>query len=198
MPEAGLVLLAAGEASRMGRPKQLLPVDGVPMLRRAATFALASRCRPVVVVCGARSDEVAACVDGLPVRVIENTRWEEGIGTSIQAGLAELDASKADAAVVALADQPLVGPEAYAKLVRAWERGAGLAVASVYAGTIGVPALFDRSLFPRLFALAPGEGCKKLLLELDPRLVARVVCREAAVDVDTPQDYARFAEGVPA
>jgi len=191
--EVGLVLLAAGASTRMGRPKQLLPIDGVPMLRRAAQAALASCCRPVVVVVGAGADEALAVIDGLDVQVVRNADWQAGMGTSIRAGIAALAERPVDAAVLALADQPRVGADAYSGLVEVHRRTECPVVASEYEATLGVPALFARRLFPELLALPAGEGCKWIILGRPAGEVARRPCPEAAVDVDTPADLERLA-----
>lgn len=196
MPRIGLVLLAAGESRRMGSPKQLLDVDGVPMLRRAAMCALAASLDPVVVVCGAARDEVRRTVADLPLRVVDNERWSEGVGTSIRAGLDAAMAHEPDAVVIALGDQPLLTPATFALLAATWEREGTPVVASEYAGTVGAPALFAKSVFPNLLALPEDQGCKKVILQMPEHLVARLPCPDAAVDIDTPDEYARFREAL--
>lgn len=176
----------------MGRPKQLIEVGGAPMLVGAVRAALASRCRPVVVVTGAHAAEVEALLDGLDVIATRNPDWTQGIGTSIRTGVRTVAATPADALVLALADQPLVDATTYDGLVDLHRRTGCPAVASEYAGTLGVPALFSRALFERLLALGPDEGCKCLLLAQPPGVVARRPCPEAATDVDTPADRVRL------
>ncbi len=197
MAEVAIVLLAAGEARRMGSVKQLLDMRGISMLRRATLAALSSSCWPVVVVSGAEASAVGATVADLPVRMVENPAWRKGIGTSIAAGIGALShnenggADSVDAAIVALADQPLISGGVFDRLVERY-RSTGLAIAACeYAGTVGAPALFDRSLFARLRALPPDQGCKGIILEGMPDRVATWTCPEAIVDVDTPEDYGR-------
>ncbi|MGD0530446.1 MAG: NTP transferase domain-containing protein, partial [Polyangiaceae bacterium] len=79
------VLLAAGDSRRLGRAKQLLPYRGTPLLRRLASEACASRC-DVGVVIHERNGAVEACLDGLPVHVIGNPEWAEGMASSIRRG----------------------------------------------------------------------------------------------------------------
>lgn len=191
MPEVGLVLLAAGQSRRMGSPKQLLDVGGAPMLRRAVQSALLSCCRPVVVVCGAAAQAVGESVADLPVELVHNPDWEQGIGTSIRAGIEAVSGHAVGATVLTLADQPLLTAGVFDRLVQLWRSGLLPMVASEYDGTLGVPALFDRSLFADLLALPDGEGCKSLLLERSS-LVVRCACPQAGIDIDTPDEYARL------
>lgn len=192
MPDVGILILAAGQSSRMGRPKQLLPYQGRPLLRHAAERALESRCRPVVVVLGAFAEQIEPALAGLPVQVVRNSRWEEGVGTSIQAGLELLDRLGAGAAVLTLGDLPLIGGAIYDRLADAHSASGAAVVTSEYAGTVGVPALFDRRVFPDLARLAPDKGCKGVILAHLAGAV-RLPCPEAEMDVDSPADVERLA-----
>lgn len=190
--ETALILLAAGGSSRMGSPKQLLAYGGRPLLRHAAKTALASACDPVVVVLGAHLDAVGEVLAGLAVEIVINHRWAEGIGTSIRAGVEAAKRHRVDAAILALADQPLVGRRVFDDLLAARrESGRGI-IASRYENTVGVPALFARSLFPQLLALPPDQGCKGVILAHAADAVF-VACPQAAIDVDTRADYLALA-----
>lgn len=192
MSEA-LILLAAGSSSRMGSPKQLLPYRGRPLLRHAVETALEAGLSPVIVVLGARAEEIQPALAGLDgVEVVVNPDWSQGMGTSIQTGLAALG-SRASGAVLALADQPLVTPQTLRRLVDFHrENGHGIVAAS-YSGTVGVPVFFARSAFPALMALSPDQGCKGVILAHGSS-AAHIDCPEAAVDVDTAEDYAALRE----
>jgi len=196
MADVGLVLLAAGRSQRMGSPKQLLDVGGSPMLRRAAQSALASRCRPVVVVCGASAATVSRAVADLDVQVVRNADWEQGIGTSIRCGIEAISMSDVDAVVLALADQPLLTAGAFDRLVGTWRSTGVPIVASEYGDTLGVPALFDRSFFADLLALPPDQGCKVLVMRQPAAALGRCPCPEAEIDIDTPDEYARLLESL--
>lgn len=192
MRDVALVLLAAGGASRMGTAKQLLDVGGEPMVRRAARAALASRCRPVVVVVGASAGPVRAAVDGLDVEVVVHDGWTRGIGSSIRAGVARALDANPRAVVIALADQPLVGAATFDELVGRFDEGDVDAVACRYEGTVGAPALFASGLAVRLLSVADDEGCKSILTGIGreaPSSLAVVPCAQAASDVDTPRDW---------
>lgn len=193
-PDVALILLGAGAATRMARPKQLLDFDGQPLLRHCARIALASVCRPIVVVLGALADRIRPTLDDLPVRVVLNERWTEGVGTSIQAGLDAVADLPISAIVLTLADQPLLAAATFDALVASHQTDGSPLVASAYAGTVGVPVLFGREHFRELRQLGPDMGCKSILLRHRDRLVARP-CPEAETDLDTPADYARWQRG---
>jgi molybdenum cofactor cytidylyltransferase len=189
-PPIAAVLLAAGASTRMGQPKQLLPYQGRSLLRRAAETALAAGCQPVVIVTGALHQPLAAEVADLPVLLAHNDVWEAGLGTSIGVGVRAVEdaAPDAPAVLVLLADQPLITPGLLEQLITGW-RQSGLPVATAYADSVGVPAVFGRLVWPQLLALPAAAGAKPLLTRLGDEL-AVVAFPAAATDVDTPAQYA--------
>ncbi len=191
----GLVLLAAGASTRMGRPKQLLPVAGRPLVRLATEVALAAPVSPVVVVLGARAGEIAPALDGLRVHAVTNESWADGMGSSIRTGVRaalELDPQLA-ALIIALADQPGVSAGHLGRLIATRrERGRDI-VASASGGIAQPPALFAAAWFPRLLALPGDAGARTLLTEQRDSLA--LVPLAVAADLDTPDDYARFIAG---
>lgn len=190
-----LVLLAAGEASRMGRVKQLIPFEGEPLIVRAVRQALASGADPVVVVLGAHADAIRPALEDLPVAVVENPRWSEGMGTSIQAGLAALEPMPGvRGAILALADQPMVTALTYARLAELHGETNKPIIASHYADTVGVPVYFSRSHWRYLQSLAPNQGCKGVILARIGDEVHCMNCPEAEVDLDTPADVERLTQ----
>ena len=174
----------------MGAPKQLLDYGGKPLLRHAAQVALASVCSPVIAVIGCRPSEVRPALEGLPVLIVENERWAEGMGTSIHAGVAAAEREALDGLILALADQPLVTFEILDRLVLTHLETGQPIVASQYAGTVGVPVFFSREFFPRLLSLQPDQGCKGVILTHAGSAI-RLDCPEAGMDIDTPTDYDR-------
>jgi CTP:molybdopterin cytidylyltransferase MocA len=190
----GVIVLAAGGSTRMGQPKQLLPFRGTTLLRHAAQTALATGFAPVVVVLGAVAEQCCEQLEGLPVETIVNERWEEGMGGSIGAGTAFLQkrAPQTKAALVMLHDQPLITAERLRELTSAWRPPEIKVAASAYSGTVGVPAVFDRDLFPELAALRGKAGAQKIIRTHGDRL-ATVPMPEAETDVDTPGDLERLA-----
>jgi len=186
----GAVVLAAGSSSRLGQPKQLLLYQGQTLVRRAAGAALGAGCAPVAVVVGSERTKIADSLHDLEVIILPNESWRRGIGTSIRAGA---DALKdCDALIILACDQPHVGATLIRQLAARHHETQKPIVASAYAGTLGVPALFARSCFEELFLLGDDEGAK-ILFSARPNEVAQVDFPEGAVDLDTPGDWARLS-----
>ena len=187
------VVLAAGSSSRMGRAKQLLPLGSRTLLRRSVEEAIASSVRATFVVLGAEAERMRNELRDLSVSIVENTRWAEGIGASVSAA-ARLVARQQpgfDALVLMTCDQPLVCAATVDRLIAERDASAKPIVASAYAGTIGVPALFSHVYFDALAQLPAEKGAKDILLRHRDQ-VALAVFEPAAVDLDTPADYERF------
>jgi molybdenum cofactor cytidylyltransferase len=197
---AAVMILAAGGSTRMGRPKQLLEYHGRPLLRHSVEQALGSGCRPIVVVLGADADACRAAIQDLPVETVINDDWMQGMGSSIRAGMAALASlgaiteGAAGAVVITLCDQPLITSAFLDRLVDVHREQQAPMVAAAYDDRPGVPGLFARALFPRLAALDGQAGAKALLQAAgaaDGTLVT-IPAPQAALDIDTPDDYARL------
>jgi len=177
----------------MGSPKQLLRIDGITLVRRAAETALASRCEAVYLIVGAAADAVRREVSGLPLQVVENSNWEKGLAGSIRVGIAAVRAERPefDAAILAPLDQPQIHPALLDRLIEVFEGGEREIVACSYAGTVGAPALFSPRHFAELTTLRGDRGAKSVL-EARGAEVAQVPFPEGSIDLDTPRDYQRF------
>ena len=181
------ILLAAGEGSRLGQPKALVEMGGQTLAERGVELLRAGGADPVIVVTG------AALVDIPGVRVVHNPQWRSGMGSSLVAGLQALEHQlTAGAAVIALADQPLVGAEAVRRLIAAYRDGAGVAAAA-YAGKPRNPVLIAREHWAAVAGLAAGDTGARPFLRAHPELVTLVECGDTGSpdDVDTPEDLAR-------
>ncbi len=185
------VLLAGGTSSRMGRNKLLLELDGEPLLHRAARQALAAGLSPVVVVLGHEAERARAALGELACATVVNPRYEEGIVTSLRAGLDALPPS-ASAAIVQLADMPFVTAEMLAALVTRYRATTAPLVISDYEGVVAPPMLYDRTLFAELAAMDDGR-CGKQVVQRH-RHEAEVLAWPAVAlaDVDVPEDAARL------
>jgi len=185
--EVAGILLAAGSGSRLGRPKAAVELDGETLASRGIAVLRAGGAEPAVLVTGA----LAVTVPG--ALVVHNPDWASGMGSSLVAGLSAVPA-ECGAAVIALVDQPLVGPAAVARLIAAYRAGAGVAVAA-YGGAPRNPVLIARRHWPAVIELATGDAGARPFLRANPHLVTLVECGDTGRpdDIDTPADLARIA-----
>jgi molybdenum cofactor cytidylyltransferase len=193
MPNTGAIILAAGGSERFGRPKQLLAFRGESLVRRAVRAATDVCGASVIVVAGDTRALVEAELRESGVSVFENSEWRGGLGTSIRGGLQHLltSAPKLDAVVLMACDQPFVDARTIATLVAEQERSGKAIVASSYADTLGIPALFNRSCFEALLAL-PDDSGAKAIIESRRNDVASIEFEMGAIDIDTPGDFERL------
>jgi nicotine blue oxidoreductase len=194
------ILLAAGEGARLGQPKALVELGGQTLAQRGVGLLRAGGTDPVLLVTGA----VRATADG--ARIVRNLDWRTGMGSSFAAGLhavetveqEEPEAGKIVAAVIALADQPLVSPWAVARLIDEFCAGAPVVVAA-YDGQPRNPVLIDREYWAAAIALATGDTGARAFLRARPELVTLVECGDtgSAFDVDTPEDLEKITQEFP-
>jgi CTP:molybdopterin cytidylyltransferase MocA len=196
------VLLAAGAGSRFGQPKALVVLNGLTLAERGVTMLRAGGASPVLVVTGAAPIDIAG------THTVYNEQYRTGMGSSLRVALRSLSvpparagdgtaappAPDSGAAVVALADQPLISPEAVARLIAAYRAGAGVAVAA-YQGRPRNPVLLAREHWPEVIALATGDQGARAFLRSRPELVTLVECGDTGRpdDIDTAADLERIA-----
>ena len=185
------VLLAAGQGSRFGRPKALVELDGQTLAERGIGMLEAGGADPVLIVTGAAEVELGP---DHRVRTVYNDEWRTGMGSSLRAALRALTDPEIGAAVVALADQPLVGAEAVSRLIAAYQAGAGVAVAG-YDGRPRNPVLLAREHWPEVMSMATGDQGARAFLRARPDLVTLVECGDTGRpdDIDTPADLEHIA-----
>jgi molybdenum cofactor cytidylyltransferase len=187
----GAVVLAAGKASRFGAPKQLLEIDGETLIDRACRTAREAGCNPVLRILGAHADEILVRPCPALVETLVHSRWEEGMGSSLAAGVGALldRAPDLDAVLVMLADQPMVTVHLLE------EMSAELSEASIvlcdHGDATGPPALFAKQHFEELMALHGDRGAKAVAANHHAALVAFA---DAAWDIDSPQAWERFLQ----
>ena len=187
----GIIILAAGSSSRLGKPKQNLVYKGQTLLQRAIEAAAASVCRPVIVVLGANEEMVKPTIESDNINIIHNPDWQEGMASSIRSGINALQKIEpnADSVILMLCDQPFVDAALPNQLVEK-KSDKGI-VASGYNDTIGAPVLFDLAYFDELRSLKGQEGAKKLLLKY-PDDVVTVPFPLGGIDIDTAEDYEKL------
>jgi molybdenum cofactor cytidylyltransferase len=193
---AGL-LLAGGASRRFGANKLLVDLASRPVVRWSAD-ALAQAVETLVVVVPPDAAPLRAALEGMSARFVENTDADEGMASSIRAGVAALPAG-IEAAVITLGDQPTIDPQVIGRVVDAWRaaRGTTRAVTTAYADGRGHPTLFAAALFPALLALTGDRGARDLLASLgdDVAIVEAAGARPA--DVDTAEALQALARRWP-
>ena len=189
------VLLAAGQGSRFGRPKALVELDGQTLAERGIGMLRAGGTDPVLLVTGAAEVELGP---DHRVRTVYNDEWRTGMGSSLRTALRALADPDVGAAVVALADQPLVGAEAVSRLIAAYQAGASVAVAA-YDGRPRNPVLLAREHWPEVIAMATGDQGARAFLRARPDLVTLVECGDTGRpdDIDTQADLEHIAVRKP-
>jgi len=195
-PVAGIVL-AAGSSTRMGTNKLLLQLEGESVVRRAVRRALAAGLEPTVVVLGHDADLVRAELAGLACRPVVNPDHASGMSSSLRVGVAALPADVI-AALVILADMPLVTAEMIAEVARRYRQGPEPVVASRYGDDLAPPMAYDRKIFEEL-SRQEGDGCGKRVVRRHRSEAAFVPWPVAAIgDLDEPDDYGRIRAGLAA
>jgi molybdenum cofactor cytidylyltransferase len=186
----GLILLAAGASRRLGKPKQLLELGGKTLLLRSAEAANNSQCDAIVVVLGSNSEGFKGELEELDLENVYNEYWTDGMGSSISAGMKRLleIEPNLNAAIVMVCDQPFVSSEIIDKLIGKFLDEKKSIVASKYAESFGVPALFERDLFPDLMDLRGTKGAKTLILKYQS-LAAFIDFPRGNVDIDSAEDH---------
>lgn len=177
------IVLAAGASRRLGEPKQLVQICGESLLERTVRICREAGCDPIVVVLGASAEVIRSHCKLEGAVIVMNDEWAEGMGSSLRAGIYELD-SVVDGCVVVTCDMPAVSPAHLQELIKTGEM-----TASEYAGRRGVPAYFPSSAFATLMQLRGDAGARDLL-----KTANAVQLRGGELDVDTAQDLERARE----
>ncbi|MFD8225855.1 NTP transferase domain-containing protein [Streptomyces massasporeus] len=190
---AGLLLAAGGGRRLGGRPKALLRHRGRPLVEHAVRVLREGGCATVHVVLGAQADDVRARASLPGCVLVDNPDWEQGMGSSLRAGLDSLAGTGAPAALVSLVDQPGIGPEAVARVLAAYEGEESLASAA-YDGERGHPVLFGAAHWPGIAATATGDRGARAYLKEHRTALTLVECGDVArpFDIDTEADLAHL------
>jgi len=184
-----LILLAAGESSRLGTPKQLLLYKDKYLLQHTLDL-LHNLNMQMFVVVGAFSEQILGKVDTYNAIVVQNRDWNKGLASSIRAGLEHVLKSNPDteAVILLLCDQPLLTSNILLNILEKYKDTSFPIIHSNYGEVSGPPTLFHRSLFPYLMELEGAQGAKKVV-DLFPDQVALVDFFYGTSDIDTPDDY---------
>lgn len=190
--KTGIIILAAGNSSRLGSPKQLLQYKGKSLIKRAIDTADAAQLQASVLILGANLELVLKEIRNSKMNIAINNNWREGMASGMQKGLEFLEKKLTpDQVILMLCDQPFVDSELLKLLVNKQnESGKGI-VACHYNGVFGVPVLFSRKYFDELRSLKGSEGAKKIVYAHQDDL-AYVEFPNAAIDIDTIEDYEKL------
>ncbi|MGB5699782.1 nucleotidyltransferase family protein [Muriicola sp.] len=187
------LILAAGNSSRMGEAKQLLPWAQDTLLGNAIRMAARSQVKKVYVVLGAEAKRIKASLQGSEAEMIINQNWSRGMGTSISCGVTGILNSEIEpnAILVMLADQPFLDEDYLNLLMKHFKANDGRIIATKYGSKIGVPAIFDKSLYTALMDLDGVEGANVLIAH-NKQVCFGVDPGKKALDLDTQEEYTNF------
>ncbi|HEU4344638.1 MAG TPA: nucleotidyltransferase family protein [Candidatus Binatia bacterium] len=189
------VILAAGESSRMGRPKALLPIDGVRFIEKIVTALQSTRVGKILVVLGHNAEEMRQKIEDLPVTLLTNPDYKKGQLSSLVAAIDSIQAGggpEVDGILVHLVDHPYISPALVNVMIDRFYETGKLIVVPRYRGRRGHPVIFSRSLFAELKVAPLAEGAKAIVrahdhdtLEIDTEDPGVII------DIDTPAEYRR-------
>ncbi len=186
------VVLAAGMSRRMGTPKQLLRMDGKTILERTLESVRASNVGEIVLVLGHAAGSIEKAISTDRMKVVHNQDFQQGMGTSLRAGLAAVDA-EASAALIVLADQPFVRAETLNRLIACHQESRPEIIIPLYKGFRGNPVLLDRSVFPELKALRGDVGCRAIFGSHTEN-IRKLPVEDMGIllDIDGPEEYQKL------
>ena len=191
----GIIILAAGSSSRMGRPKQLLPYKGKNLLQHIVNIALEAAVGPVVVVLGAEAELLKKELDETKIIAVINNDWEKGMGSSIRFGLQQFTDRfpEAEGVIFTVCDQPFITSSLLCELVSIYNQTKNPVIASMYEDTKGTPAFFHRDIFPELSSLKADKGAKQIINNHKGKM-GLVSFPMGSRDIDTESDYVQLLQ----
>jgi len=195
VPQVSILILAAGNSSRLGQPKQLVEFNGKPLICHIIEQALFVKTHAVFVVLGGNKALILPKISHLPVTIINHENWGKGMGSSIAAGVKKIQEKqpKTTGIITLLCDQPFISADLIYQLITKQKETNADLVAAQYAGDLGVPAFFSQNIFPDLLLLNGQAGAKKII-QKHVSTAKIVAFPEGIFDVDTPEDLIRIEE----
>jgi molybdenum cofactor cytidylyltransferase len=192
--KTGIIILAAGNSSRLGEPKQLLEYKGKSLLHHVTQQAL-KMTGAVVVVSGFNNNLIENELKNLQVITVYNPEWQEGMGSSIRAGVEKIidEFPMLESLIISVCDQPFINSSVFSELITKHKENLKGIIASAYAGILGTPVMFDRKYFGELSKLSGNEGAKKLL-HVFSRDVGSIDFEKGRIDIDTKDDYEQLIQ----
>jgi len=189
----GIIILAAGASTRLGKPKQLLQYRGKTLLAHAINEAVNSNADAVVVVLGKDANLFKKELDEKKVRVAINSSWEEGMASSLRLGMDTLlkDKPYIDAVIFMVCDQPHISSSVLNELIITQQKTTKQIVTSNYGDSMGPPALLHKKYFEELMKLSGDAGARKII-QKNMNDVATILFPEGNIDIDTEEDYKKL------
>jgi molybdenum cofactor cytidylyltransferase len=189
----GIIILAAGISARLGTPKQNLVYEGQTLLQRTIKSALATVCHPVIVMLGGNAGIIMPTIENLPVNIVYNENWQEGMSSSIRLGVVYLQKNhvKINSVILMLCDQPFVNTELLNQLKLSTTKKS--IVVCAYNSGIGPPAFFDSHYFPELLLLQGNDGAKNLILKHETHITT-IPFPLGNIDIDTLDDFEQLKD----
>ena len=189
------VLLAAGESRRMGEFKQLLPFAGKTFIECSVDNLLASRVAEVIVVTGHRAEDVSRAIGDRRVKCVYNPDYSSGMSASIKRGVKAVS-EDARAVLIALADQPQIGPDICDQVIEAYEKSRAQIVVPTYKGRNGHPIILDLDLRTEILAIGAEQGLRQVVHAHPDRVShIEIASQDVLLDFDFPEDYQRALSG---
>lgn len=186
----GVVILAAGSSSRLGRPKQLVQFQNKTLLQHVIDSIVPFHFDPGILVLGANAHQIRDSISPKKITVVDNQGWSEGIASSIRLGVSEsikLNESL-EGILFLLSDQPFVTKKLIEELIQKHKNGDQQITACRYKESFGVPAIFGKAFFSQLLKLTGDTGAKKIIAQ-NSEHVDTIVFQAGSFDVDTEEDY---------
>lgn len=191
MNKTGIIILAAGNSSRMGETKQLMKFKNKTFLQYIIEEAKDAKLEPVICVTGYQTEQITKSIMDMGVSIVFNEQWPEGMGSGISAGIKQLLLSDVDSVILAVSDQPYVSTGLFLKMQTLKNQSGKGIVASSYAGTLGTPVLFEKKYFDQLKSLNGNQGAKNIV-KLNLPDVCPVEFEKGIIDIDTKEDYEKL------
>ncbi|MBK7606192.1 MAG: nucleotidyltransferase family protein [Saprospiraceae bacterium] len=195
LQKIGIIVLAAGNSSRLGTAKQLLKdKNGVSFIKRITALALSLSCKKVLCILGANHPAIAQELKDLKATIVINDLWSQGIASSIKLAVHTVNSQFPDleALLFLVCDQPFVDEKILHQVIYQYFKSGQPIVASHYQNILGTPALFDRSFFPALSLLEGDRGAGKVIHDHSDR-VAMIDFEDGLFDIDTQRDYELYS-----
>lgn len=193
--QTGVIILAAGNSSRLGQPKQLVEFKGKTLIQNTLDSVSGLAFASIMLVLGANAKEILNSTDCSEAEVVRNTDWKIGMSTSLNKGLELLEKKHPELnyVLIVLSDQPYISENLIHRLLGEQAKTKASITASKYGDVLGVPVIFEQSHFENLKALKGDQGARKLIANTDQK-IAFVSFEQGIIDVDTPEDLERLNE----